>query len=314
MPYNSIISRSNAQSLIPEAVSNEVIEALPTTSSFLGLGRRLANMPSNVTRLPVIDVLPTAYFVSGDTGLKQTTNMAWANKFLNAEELAAIVPIPESVLSDTDYDIWGDIRPRITEAMGAVIDRAVYYSTNKPANWPTGIVPAAVAAGNSVSQATNTGDLYDELLGVDGVHAKVEEDGFMVTGAVAALTMKAKMRGLRDENGLPIFNRNPQSRFGYEIDGVPLEFPANGAMDASTAPYIAGDFSQAVYSMRSDLQYKILDQAVLTDNTGTIIYNLAQQDMIALRVVMRLAWQVPNPVNLVNGNNSTRYPFAVLLP
>ena len=36
--------------------------------------------------------------------------------------------------------------------------------------------------------------------------------------------------------------------------------------------------------------------------------------MVALRVVMRLGWQVPNPLNNVNTNAGTRYPFAVLLP
>ena len=35
--------------------------------------------------------------------------------------------------------------------------------------------------------------------------------------------------------------------------------------------------------------------------------------MVALRVVMRLGFQVPNPVNPLNAG-SNRYPFAVLAP
>lgn len=36
--------------------------------------------------------------------------------------------------------------------------------------------------------------------------------------------------------------------------------------------------------------------------------------MVALRVVFRAGWALPNPVNRVNTNEDTRYPFAVLKP
>jgi hypothetical protein len=48
---------------------------------------------------------------------------------------------------------------------------------------------------------------------------------------------------------------------------------------------VVGDYSMAVVGVRQDLTYKLLDQAVITDNTGAIVYNLPQQDLLALRVV-----------------------------
>jgi hypothetical protein len=43
--------------------------------------------------------------------------------------------------------------------------------------------------------------------------------------------------------------------------------------------------------------YKLLDQAVITDDTGAIVYNLPRQDMLALRVVARLEFAVAKPVS-----------------
>ena len=311
--YDQYISRTNAAALIPEAVSREIIQSVPETSAVMRFARRLPNMTSAQLRMPVLAGLITAGFVDGDTGLKPTSNVAWENKFINAAELACIVPIPEKVLDDTAYDVWGEVRPRIVEAMGKAFDMAVLYGTNAPADWPDGIVPEAVAAGQAVTLGAN-GDLYDDIMGENGVLALVEEDGFMVTGHVAALTMRAKLRGLRDLQGQPLFMRTMQAATDYELDGVPVEFPRNGAVDPNEALLVSGDFTQLVYAIRQDVTYKLLTESVIMDANKTIIYNLPQQDMVALRVVMRVGWQVPNPLNNVNTDAGTRYPFAVLLP
>lgn len=313
MGYNSLIDRTGADALIPPDVSREITQGVPEQSAVMRLARRLPNMPTNQRRMPVLSSLISAYFVTGDTGLKQTSQAAWSNKFINANELAVIVPIPENVLDDTNYDVWGEIKPRIIEAMGIAFDQAVLYGTNAPNDWPTNVVAGAVAAGNSVTSGTNP-DLYDDIMGTSGTIAKVEADGFMVTGHVGAMTMRSRMRGLRDANGVPLFNRTPQSPTPYELDGAPVEFPLNGAVDATQALLISGDYKQLVYSMRQDITYKMLSEAVIQDQSGNILYNLAQQDMVALRAVIRLGWQLPNPINRLQTVEANRYPFSVLLP
>ena len=321
MPYNGLIDRGDAASLIPEDVSKEIIKNVADTAWLLRLARRLPNMNRAQTRMPVANALAQAYFVTGDTGLKQTTELDWANRFIDAEEIAAIVPIPEAVLDDTDYDIWGEVKPELERAFQALINGAVLFGTSIPATWTTnmgaaGIVAGSTAAGNTISLANYT-DLYEAVLGetaagVAGLLMLLEADGFDASGHAASIAMKGRYRNVRDAGGQPIFLRSMQDRGQYEVDGAPIYFPKDGSWQVAQALQISGDWQQLVYAVRQDMTYKILTEAVITDAGGNIVYNLAQQDMVALRAVMRIGFALPNPINRMNTNAATRFPFAVL--
>lgn len=315
MAVGVLIDRSGASALMPEEVSREIIQDIPAASSVLTLFKRLPNMARAQQRMPVLSLFPNAYFINGDTGRKQTTRVNWDNKYLNAEEIAVIVPIPEAVLEDADYDIWSEVKPRLVEAIGATIDAAVIHGVNAPASWPDDLLTGATAAENVIALGSGA-DLYEDLMGEDGLIALVEKDGFMVSGHIAAMTMRGKLRGLRSSTELlPIFVRDMQNKTGYQLDGEPIFFPKNGALDPTAILQIAGDFQNAVYSIRQDVTYKLLTEATLYDTNGTTpLYRLAEQDMVALRVVMRLAWQIPNPINRLQPDEDLRYPFAVLTP
>ena len=305
----NIIDRSGAEALIPEDRAAEIIQGTIEQSAVLSAGRKLANMTSKQTKLPVLDSLPVAYFVDGDAGQKKTTKMAWDKKVIYAEEIAVIVPIPEAVLDDSEYDIWGEVKPRIQEAFGKVIDAAVLFGEGKPTNWRTGLVPSAVAAGAVVKE---TGDLYKDIMGTDCVIAKVEKSGFFVSGHMADIAMRAKFRELVDKQGRPLFMSSMQNGANYTLDGSAMQFPRNGAMDATKAEMISGDFSQLVYSIRQDITFKLFTEGVVQNPDGTIAYNLMQNDMVALRAVMRLGWEIPNPINSLEKDKAKRFPFAVL--
>ena len=47
---------------------------------------------------------------------------------------------------------------------------------------------------------------------------------------------------------------------------------------------------------------------------GKVIYSLAQQDMVALRAVMRLGWEIPNPISAYRAELDAYSPFAVYVP
>lgn len=308
----NITARTDLSGLIPEPVTREIIQGVTEGSAVLQMGRRLPNMTSKTQTMNVLDMLPTAYFVNGDTGMKQTTKMKWDKKKIYAEEIAVIVPIPEAVLDDADYDIWGEVRPRLVEAFGKVIDGAILFGTNKPTSWRDSVLETCTKAGSVVAA---TPYIYDDLLAEGGVIAKVEESGYLVNGIMSAIQMRAKLRGLKDLNGNPIFKTDMQGATPYALDGSPMYFPRNGAFDTAKALMFAGDWSELVYSIRQDITFKIFDQGVVQDpSDNSIVYNLMQNDMVALRAVMRLGWEIPNPKTAYNDTLSKFCPFAVYAP
>lgn len=296
------IAKTDVEELIDTQVADEIFQGVVRESKALQIMNRLPNMTSDKTKLRVLDTLPVAYFVDESTnnGRKNITKMAWDKKMINAEELAVIVPIKENLLNDASIDIWAQVKPRLIEALGRKIDDAIFNGVGKPAGWRKGLIPSIIDAQANVTEGQ---DFYSDI---NDAMVKVEESGYNVTGAIGGVGLKGKFRMLVDKNGQPIK--------GTEIDELPKVFVDNGTWDKTKATMIVGDFKQAVYAIRQDVTYKVLDQAVIQDPTdGSIMYNLAQEDMLALRVVLRLGWEIPNPVNAEN-ETSARFPFASIVP
>ena len=310
MPYNSLISRADAQPLIPEEVSNRMLTDLTADSFALSA---FSNVPvsRNQVRFPVLSALPIAYFVNGDTGLKQTTEINWDNKFLNVEELAVIVPVPENVLDDADIDIWGETEPLIRGAIARTLDDAVFFGTNAPASWPDDVSTSIAAApDNEVTRGTATpaeggiaGDLSEVL-------AMLEAQGFDASALAARTTLKGLLRNARNADG----DKNPEVD-QMSVYGSSVGYPMRGLWPTAVGSHelFAIDAQQFVIGVRSDISIKVLTEAVITDNTGAIIYNLPQQDMVATRVTFRVGWQVANTLSYDEPVEANRYPAAALV-
>ena len=310
MAVNNTILRTDAAALIPEEQSKQIIQGIVEDSAVLKLAKRLPNMTSKTLKMPVLNSLPYAYFVDGDTGLKQTTKAAWDNKVITAEEIAVIVPVADAILADSEYDIWAQIRPLVSQAFGQVIDNAILYGTNKPASWLDGIVTTAVSKGNV---NTATADGFADIMAPGGLISLVENDGYLVNGYLGAMQSRSYLRGIRDDNGQPIYRSGMTGGTSYTLDGQQIVFPRNGSLapvGASKPMLIGGDWDQLVYAIRQDMTVTKSNQAVITDADGKVIYNLYQQDMTALRFVMRLGWQLPNPISALGAEDP--FPFAVL--
>lgn len=310
MSFNDSMTSTDVGPLIPEEVSGEILQNVALTSAAMRL-MRPARMTRAQTRMPALSALPTAYFVAGGGGLKKTTKLAWANKYLVAEEIAVIVPIPEAFIEDAEYDIWGEVKPKIAEAFAIAIDGAVLFGINKPDTWGTDVYTHAQTAGNSIVRGAVGGQ--DVAGDISDLMSLVENDGFDVNGFAARRTLRGILRNLRDDNGQPIFTPGIPNKEGATLWGEPLNYVSNAAWNTDDALALTGDWNQAIFATRQDISYKVLDQASIHDEDGALVYNFAQQDMLGLRCVGRFAYQVVNTINR-EGTYSGQSPFGVLHP
>ena len=324
---SKMISEKDALPLIPVQTLKEIIDGVAEESVALSQFQRLPDMSSRTAEMTVLDSLVDAQFTSGVVyddltygadadgtytpdegvpGLKATGDAKWAKKKIVAEPIAIILPIAEDVLADADYDIWAELRPRIVEAFGKRIDEAIIWGQGRPASWETGIVPTALARGNVVAQGTGV----DLGIDISNLMGKIEAQGFDPTGFIAEVGTKAVLRNLRSTAGFPLFSDgtmiDPDTLYGH-----PIKYSKNASFDATVARLIVGDMKEAKYSIRQDITFKLFTEGVVTDDYGNIVANLMQNDMVALRVVMRLGWVLPNPIHQLNPNRAG-YPFAVM--
>ncbi|MBD3689870.1 phage major capsid protein [Nanchangia anserum] len=309
---NKIIGRSDVgEQLMPPEVTQTIIEEAPKESIMLAAATK-ATMSTKKQIQPVLATLPEAYWVNGDTGLKETTNATWKGVQMVAEELAVVVPIPDAVIDDASVNLWDMIKPRLVEAFGKRIDEAALFGVDKPSTWPEALVPAAEAAGN-VAQVDPKGKttIADAALEVAG---KMATQGFSVNGFASAPGLGWRLRALKDNNGAYMYGAPGETGAAASLFGYPLRETLTGAWDASRAELVMADWSKVIIGIRQDITFEMFREGVITDSTGKVVLNLMQQDTKAMRVVMRLGYQVANPITGLEGTEAKRFPAGVVKP
>jgi HK97 family phage major capsid protein len=300
--------------MLPDQLVNEIIQTAPQSSVVMARARKV-RMSSKTLKQPVLASLPDAYWVNGDTGLKETTKMAWSGVSMTAEEMAVIVPIPDALIADSTIDLWGQVKPLIVEAIGKKLDGATVFGIEKPASWPAALIPGAIAAGNSVELGTGA-DIGVDLAQLGEMLAL---DGFAMNGFISRPGLHWSLVGLRGDDGRALYT--PALTTGLNdapptpgLYGYPLNEITTGVWDADDAVMLGADWDKVIVGIRQDITMTMHSDGVLSDQAGKVVLNLMQQDSKALRVVFRVGFQVANPLTRLNANAATRYPAGVLLP
>ena len=289
-------------------------------------------VPTGVLSIPVMTGFPQAYWVAetplyNDTAAnvaptkKPTTEVTWKGVVLKLAELATIVPIPLAVLEDAaggGTDLWAEIRPYVGQAIGMKIDEAVFFggtgAHTQPAAWASGLVTQAIAATNTAAAGT------DIITAANTVLGKVEDTGHDPDIWFGSAKFRGKLRGTVGSDGHPVYLTSFRSgNAADELYGIPIDYTnpgTGGNWDASVALALTGDTSCAIMGFSSDgMRMDMLREATLDLSNdlsgGTAMVNLAQQNLVALRVSFRAAFATVTPVT-VKGTGAT--PWAVITP
>ena len=105
--FNDLITRTDVP--IPTEEVGELLKVMPEESVLLKRARRQP-MSTKTVKQTIMTTFPDAYWVDGDTGLKQTTKQSFSQPTMTAEELAVIAVVPDAVIDDSSrYRDWEKI-------------------------------------------------------------------------------------------------------------------------------------------------------------------------------------------------------------
>lgn len=312
---------------IPETVANEIIKDVAQGSSALQLGS-VFRMRAYQHRMRVLTAFADAYWLQGDatdtrggtgtgtqadkdSAVKSRTTLEWDNVFMTPEEIAVLVPVPDAWMADSDIALE-EVRSEIVRAFAKKIDQALLFGAGGvPGSFGPGIIPGAIAAGNTVAVGSGTAESNspqtDLALDIAALGEALDSDGYTLSGFATHPAFKWRLRRLRDQDGQPILS---QADGGFALYGERMTEVRNGSWDRGVADMVSGEWDKLKIGIRQDITFKVFDQAVLTDpSTNQVVYNSVEQDGRVLRAVMRLGYAVPNPVKVLGGT----YPFYALV-
>lgn len=327
MGYNDVIDRSNpgGGALVPPEVSRAIFKEAATFSAALGLMRRMPIL-TNAKSFPVLNQLPLSFWLDpsaspqNDMALIQTSEMAWKNVTMNVAELGVIIPFPRRLAEDMKaggFNLTEEVKPELAAAIGRKIDAAVFFGVDKPVVWNSDIVSAATAAGNVRTQSSTAsqGGLHSDFIKLMKL---VRADGFTANAGVGRATFEFDLLDARDTTGQPLYKPyDPLLSTRASVLGRPVQFATDGvfpaeSLDGENINLIMFDPTKHIIGVREELFITVHTEGAITDADGKVVYNLMQQDMVAIRALMRVGYAAANPVTAAQSTEGNRYPAGVL--
>ncbi|WP_230301472.1 phage major capsid protein [Peribacillus simplex] len=229
---------------------------------------------------------PGAYWV-GEGEKIQTSKATWLSAKMVSKKLGVIIPVSKEFLRYSVSDFFTQMRPAIAEAFAVKFDQAALFGVNSPFGAGTSVFEKATAAGNVLAH-DDSKNLYDEF---NSIMALVEDGDKDVDGFTTTRRFRQKLRGTKDNQGLPIFN-DATGGATQQALGLPIGYVDSKSWDYTKALLLAADWDYTRYGIPQGMEYKISEDATLTTVLGEDgePINLFERDMFALRVTQQVGF------------------------
>jgi HK97 family phage major capsid protein len=280
MALTSTANVTSTGQFVPEEVASGIIKDVRHSSAVMQLAKKVTQNTLQKTYNTRVSG-PSGYWVD-DLERKTADKATWDQINMFAHEIAVIVPVKERDFIGNPLDIWAEIREDIVEAFAITFDSAALFGTSSPYN--TDLLQQVAIAENFVVEGGGE-DLADDISLTMGA---VEASNYTPNGLLSLRSIKSRLRGLRTEDGVPIFQPNLTENSRDQVYGLPTSFYNDAdSWQANVTAFVA-DWSQVHYSIVQGISYKLLSEATLTtvtDGSGNPL-SLAELDMVALRATM----------------------------
>jgi len=283
--------------LIPEELRAEVLRIKETQ---YGLARREMfylpfSGPGNTRVIPSLGTSVSVFWTL-EGGKKKSTQPKFNVVTQTLKKLAAIVPMTEEILEDSAVDLKSLLGQLFAEATAKEEDVQFFAGIGSP--W-TGVL--------------NNGDV--EFVELDVPAADMDADALLdlqdkcPTGSQDGAkyyfhrTVLSVIRKLKGTDGQYIYQA-PGAGLPGTIWNKPYEtsdaFPALADIEDGDAFVLYGNLKQTcIFGDKQQLRVKLLEEATITDTDDQTLINLAEQDMVALRIVERVGYTCALPKGLV---------------
>lgn len=270
------ILKTNSEGLIPVEQSEEIVQGVIKGSAIMNLSR-LEEMGTSKKTISVLEGV-NAYFAGESEKIGVNDNSEFRPVDLETKKLAVIIPFSNEMLNESIVDVVEELKPQIIEQFHRKFDDEAINGTSSV--YAQSLISAAAGSGNTISAGTTTDTSL--IQDISDTMALVEDAGYDVNGFVAHHSFKAEARMLKDDNGNALYT--PQGSTPAEFYGQPINH--SFGVNKDTTKLLLGDWRYSVVGVQGEIRYKVLDQATV----GT--YNLAEQDMSALRAILPVAYVI----------------------
>jgi len=291
--------------LIPDELKAEVLRIAETQ---YGLCRREFlympfTGPGNERKVPTLASGFDAEWVDEATA-KASGNPTFGLVTQTLKKLAKIIPFTEEILEDSAINLTQLVAQLFAESVAKQEDLQFLNGTGSPwtgilNNGSVGSVALAVSAGVSAITFEKLIDMQDEcpsgvLPGakyymnrqIFSYLRKLRNDAVSASDSAGAFLLPLTKTGIEDILGFPIELSDAMP--GKTLTGAGKPFVIFGNLKVA-----------AIFGDKQQIRAKMLDQATITDGDGTTSINLAEQDMIALRLEERVGYVLALPTAVV---------------
>jgi HK97 family phage major capsid protein len=296
---------SDFSGIIPHEYSQQIIDEVEQQSAVLQLAQTMP-MGTRITELPITGKLPAAQWVTGAAappagpGRKPYTDLTLVPQVITAEEIAAVVAIPQQYLDDNTINLWNWARPKMAEAIAIRLDETVLFGgAGIPATFPVGGV-----CSNTFSTAVGGGagpfpSAIDAVDAVNNAMSYVEGQGLNVTGHSADIGSKGRFRGVRDQTGaLLLGTEQVGTKQRPTLYGEPIAYSqyAGNPPNTGNISFITGAWNYLVIGVREDIRFRIDPSGTIADDAGKVLVSGFQDNVVPCKIWARFACGIIKPV------------------